>query len=273
MSVSGEMHQGADDSKEDVRKNVTSRTTVHELSAAHAPAPEHGSTTTRGPIDGASMLGDRHDTNQPIDLVHDIFSAIPKIQEVASFVEGELRFRFSSFHDNGHAETSIARQSESKERSCAASKDSEEDDSPKRITTEVHLRDGVLKLTALLDTGMDFNMIRQEIVNRNGVAMSPYHGPPVGQLDSKCKFQPIGQVELQVGFPQGGRLRTYYRQFLVAPTEVDLSFDLAIGSRLVADAKILIFNPQGFSGEMNPETLGESCAFRRSAIANDPPRR
>jgi len=140
---------------------------------------------------------------------------------------------------------------------------------PKQIRTEVYLDNQVLSFRALMDTGMDFNMIRQDIVLRNNLVVSEYHGPAVETIDTNRKFRPVGQVELQVGFPQGGRLRTYYEYFLVPPADVELNFDLAIGNPFINNAKILILNPQGFCLAHNKQSKGMSAYSCSSQIGTN----
>lgn len=117
-----------------------------------------------------------------------------------------------------------------------------------QVYTVQHTR---IRLPALLDTGCDPNLIREDIVREAGLPIDIYPGPPLSQADGTC-YLPPGQVTTRIHFCGG--TRTFNVDFLLAPSSVE--YDILIGGDMISRAQLLVRNPAGFLLGFAKETQG-----------------
>ncbi|KAI9876619.1 MAG: hypothetical protein M1830_006083 [Pleopsidium flavum] len=116
---------------------------------------------------------------------------------------------------------------------------------------EVYESDRVLKMKALLDTGMEPNMICRTMVEASQLVIEDYSGPEVQTADGR-RFKPEGQVAIHFYFPNGGRAKSYRIKLLIAPE--DAPFDVALGLRFIQRAQVFVKNPAGYVLHMAKES-------------------
>ena len=121
----------------------------------------------------------------------------------------------------------------------------------------------MMRLPAVLDTGCDPNMIREDIVHEAGLQIDGYTGPPLSQADGTC-YMPPGQVTTRIQFCGG--TRTFNVNLLLAPPDAD--YDVLVGGKLISSARLLIRNPAGFFLTFTRETSGKFATNMDVIAAN-----
>lgn len=123
-----------------------------------------------------------------------------------------------------------------------------------------------LYMRALLDTGMDPNVIREEKAIETGYEMERHDGRSFVTA-AGTTFTPTRCVKLQWRFHKSNNLRhekTYTIKFLVVPD--DVPFDVVIGRIFIQKAKLFVPNPnQWIEPAMiltpKPQTRGKPHVF------------
>ena len=124
---------------------------------------------------------------------------------------------------------------------------------------EVYTCNGVLRMKALLDTGMEPNMICRTMAEASQLFIKAYNGLEAQTADGRT-FMPEGVVTIHFSFLSGKAAKSYRVDFLVAPESAP--FDIALGKEFIRRAQVFIKNPAGYVVHFPKET--EGTTFRRS---------
>ena len=128
-----------------------------------------------------------------------------------------------------------------------------EDDDKYQYDVQVYTsQHTTIRLPALLDTGCDPNLIREDIIREAGLPIYSYSGPPLSQADGTY-YLPPGQVTTRIHFCGG--TRTFNVNFLLAPPNVE--YDILVGGDMISRARLLVRNPAGFFLAFGRETQGD----------------
>ncbi len=122
-----------------------------------------------------------------------------------------------------------------------------------------------MRMLAILDTGCDPNLIREDIVQEAGLPIQIYHGSPLSQAGGS-QYNPAGQVTTEIQFCDG--TRTFKIDFLLAPANAN--YDILLGGPFISKARLLLRNPAGFFlsfAQQTPGTLAsDECEISADII-------
>ena len=110
----------------------------------------------------------------------------------------------------------------------------------------------VITVPAMLDTGCDPNLIREDVAHEAGLCVESYIGPSLSQAGGS-HFTPIGQATTRIHFC-GGK-RTFKLDFLLAPADAD--YDILLGNAFIKMAGLLEWKPTAFVLRFPRETPGK----------------
>ncbi|KAL8811412.1 MAG: hypothetical protein Q9200_001815 [Gallowayella weberi] len=123
--------------------------------------------------------------------------------------------------------------------------DESEPSVPRSFIIALHLPDeqpekqGTAHRVACLDTGSDFNVISQEVVDELGLQIQPYTGvlaKPVGGVS----FLPVGEITLS--WHVWGFHKTYTTKFVVFSKDYSKDFDVLLGRFTINEVGFFVKN-------------------------------
>ncbi len=123
---------------------------------------------------------------------------------------------------------------------------------------EMYTSSGIVIRKALLDTGMEPNMICRTIAEESQLSIKEYTGYEAQTADGRT-FMPEGVVTLSFSFCDRGTAKSYRVDFLVAPETAP--FDIALGREFIRRAQVFIKNPAGYVVHFPKETEGTSLHY------------
>lgn len=126
---------------------------------------------------------------------------------------------------------------------------------------EVYTSSGFLRMKALLDTGMEPNMICRTMAEASQLVIKKYEGEEAETADGRT-FMPEGVVTLHFSFPSGRAAKTYRVDLLVAPKTAP--FDIALGKEFIRRARVFVKNPAGYVVHFPKVTEGSTSHYPRT---------